>query len=148
MEWMWAAMGATEGGSPNTGYNKGYAGATGSSQTSIGQYAWYYSNNTSTGNSAGKTHQIGKKLPNELGLFDMTGNVLEWCWDLWINSYPNNDLTDYRGPDTTGVTWRVTRGGSYEEMSMVDYEIQNRPAGIASGLSYDDIGLRIVRRAE
>jgi len=84
MEWMWAAMGATSGygyTSPTylTGYAKAFAGSTGSN--AIGDYAW------TSGNSGGTTHPGGDKLPNELGLYDMSGNVWEWVWD-WNAFYP------------------------------------------------------------
>jgi sulfatase modifying factor 1 len=76
MEWMWAAMGAdtaNPGAINTTGYSKAFAGSTGTSN--IDDYAWYSSN------SGGTTHPSGGKSPNELNLYDMSGNVYEWCWD-------------------------------------------------------------------
>lgn len=77
MEWMWAAMGAPSdgqnGGTNTTGYSKAFAGSTGSNVR--GDYAWTDENSNST------THPVGSKLPNELGLYDMSGNASEWCWD-------------------------------------------------------------------
>jgi len=125
MEWMWAAMGANKDaragamqeGINRTGYTKGYAGSIeeGSAQVNIGGYAWYKEN------SDGKTHPVREKLPNELELYDMSGNVMEWCWD-WIDYYPNGREEDYRGPGSgtynrakgTGAgSYRVSRGGSW-----------------------------------
>ena len=76
MEWMWAAMGADQDAQPGamqdgvnvSGYDKDFAGDDGSN--SIDDYAWYDDNSSST------THPVGTKLPNELGLHDMSGNVV------------------------------------------------------------------------
>jgi sulfatase modifying factor 1 len=105
MEWMWAAMGAPTdgqgGGINTTGRSKAFAGSTGTN--SIDDYAWH------NGNSE-ETHPVGKKLPNELGLYDMSGNVNEWCWD-WKADYPTGEESDYRGAGSGSS--RVSRGGCY-----------------------------------
>ena len=85
-----------------SGYDKDFAGDDGSN--SIDDYAWY------SGNSSSTTHPVGTKLPNELGLYDMSGNVQEQTWD-WKSDYPPGDLTDYRG--TTSGAGRVVRGGFF-----------------------------------
>jgi len=76
--------------------------------TPIGDYAWYGAN------SGGKTHPVGQKLPNGYGLYDMLGNVLEWCSD-WYDAgyYQRSPSRDPQGPDS-GTT-RVLRGGSWNE---------------------------------
>ena len=73
-------------------------------------YAWYgWENDWSTpGNSNEKTHEVGKLLPNAYGIYDMHGNVWEWCWD-WYDDYPNENKTNYTGPDSGSS--RVLRGG-------------------------------------
>jgi formylglycine-generating enzyme required for sulfatase activity len=55
------------------------------------------------------THAVGKKLPNELGIFDMSGNVEEWCSD-WYGSYGSNPVTNPQGANQGD--YRVLRGGS------------------------------------
>lgn len=66
------------------------------------------------GNSGANTHTVGGKLPNKWGLYDMHGNVQEFCWDLYHPDY-GGDATDPTGSDPdSGRTNRVTRGGSYE----------------------------------
>jgi len=120
MEWMWAAMGADKDardgaidadGINRTGWSKNYAGEGYGSGTSIDDYAWYTSNSGDNGASENrKTHPVGEKLPNELGLYDMSGNVWEWCWD-WRGDYPSSTETDYHGP-ASGSS-RVYRGGSW-----------------------------------
>jgi formylglycine-generating enzyme required for sulfatase activity len=111
MQWMWAAMGATKGGTmvTTTGYDKGYAGsAEGSGQTNLGDYAWYNKN------ADNKTHEAGKKLANELGLFDMNGNVDELCWD-WSGTYKTGTITNDTG-EASGSA-RVIRGGSWMQVN-------------------------------
>jgi formylglycine-generating enzyme required for sulfatase activity len=101
MEWMWAAMGADTTSQPNTtGYAKAFAGNNGTN--SIDDYAWY-------GNSSGKTHEVGKRAANELGLYDMTGNVNEWCWG--NGTIGTGSMTNPIEPASGSA--RVLRGGCY-----------------------------------
>lgn len=92
-EWEYAARG----GKKSRGYQ--YSGSS-----KMSEVAWY------TANSGSKTHPVGKKQANELGLYDMTGNVLEWCQD-WYGSYVSSSQTNPTG--AFSGFFRVFRGGSW-----------------------------------
>ena len=85
-------------------------GGTEVTELNLFDYAWFY------GNNAIKTHEVGKKLPNAYGIYDMHGNVYEWCWD-WYDYYPASAQTDYTGPSTDYGMNRVSRGGAYFDTS-------------------------------
>ena len=128
MEWMWAAMGAD-----TTGWAKAFAGRNGTNV--IDHCAWYYTN------SYNKTHIVGTKIPNELGLHDLSGNVWEWVWD-WYVEYPTGRLENYKGPDLG--SGRGLRGGSFVSNSSacsVDYRNANSPYDRNS-----TIGFRVVKQ--
>jgi formylglycine-generating enzyme required for sulfatase activity len=80
----------------------------GDDASELGQYAWY------EGNSGLKTHPVGQKRPNGFGLFDMHGNVWEWCWD-WYDSryYSQSPDADPAGPSRLSI--RVFRGGGWDD---------------------------------
>jgi len=71
----------------------------------IDDCAWYRGNNDPNG-----TKEIGTKLPNPYGLFDMSGNVYEWCQD-WYGDIPSTSVTDPIGPDSGNT--KVLRGGGW-----------------------------------
>ena len=85
------------------------------------EVGWYYEN------SHMETQLSGMNLPNELGFYDMSGNVREWCWD-WKGNYPSKRIKDYRGPE--GGLFRVLRGGSwgsYAGLCRVSFRYRNHP---------------------
>ncbi len=130
MEWMWAAIGAVNGA---TGYTKAFAGSTGTN--AIGDYAWTSENSNNT------THPVGTKLPNELGLYDMSGNVWEWCWD-WYGGYPTGTISNYRGV-ASGFS-RVIRGGGWNTDAS-GATVAHRNFQYFPYDQYVRIGFRIVR---
>ncbi len=75
----------------------------GDGAASLGEFAWYNSN------SGGKTQSVGEKRPNGFGLFDMHGNVWEWCWDGY-GAYKDSNVDD--PSEFGGASYRVSRGGS------------------------------------
>lgn len=94
--------------------------------------AWY---NAPTGG----THPVGGKLPNPWGLYDIAGNVFEWCHDWWTNGVANE--TDPAGPET-GM-YRVLRGGAYG--TAADYSRSARRYGFEPQLRQLNFGVRPVR---
>ncbi|MDR1949466.1 MAG: formylglycine-generating enzyme family protein [Spirochaetaceae bacterium] len=120
-EWIWAAMGADTalpGEINTTGYSKAFAGSTGSNN--VDDYAWYHFN------AGAKIHEGGKKLPNELGLYDMSGNLYEWTYDWYALSYPSGPLTNPTG--NVWHSWRVRRGGDFFNAAS-EGSVANRIAG-------------------
>lgn len=103
-EWEWAAKGGSD--------NK-WAGTN--EKVELKNYAWY--KNEEGGNADGKTHQVAKKQPNGYGLYDIGGNVSEWCWDLYDTRSPRGGQTDPTGFDVHSITpppiRRNWRGGSF-----------------------------------
>jgi len=93
-EWEYAARG----GSSSRGYK--YSGSN-----TLSDVAWY------DDNSNDETHPVGTKNPNELGIYDMSGNVYEWCSD-WYGAYSSNSQTNPQGPSEG--SGRVGRGGGWD----------------------------------
>ena len=125
-EWEYAAKGGM--------LSQGYRFAGSDDRDTV---AWH------EGNSGGELHDVGLKLPNELGLHDLSGNVWEMCWD-WYSPhyYEGGEMIDPRGPDD--CTSRVVRGGGYGTMGVTStyrrgYWVKTRSS---------DIGFRVVLPAD
>lgn len=122
-EWEYAARG----GNKSQGYK--YAGSD-----NLNEVAWYEEN------SGNETHEVGLKKPNELGLYDMSGNVWEWCND-WFGDYSSSSQINPQGPSSG--SYRVNRGGSWNNGAR-NCRVSNR------GLSTPDylrsiLGLRLAQ---
>ena len=123
-EWEYAARGGIN----SKGYK--YAGSN-----NIDEIAWYNVNSSDFG-----THPVGTKAPNELGIYDMSGNVWEWCQDWYDkNYYMNSPKNNPKGPENR--TCRVLRGGSWY-VSYGNCRSACRNFSIPSGNNYR-VGLRI-----
>ena len=122
-EWEYAARG----GQKSKGYK--YAGSN-----TLSDVAWY------DGNSSSKTHPVKQKQANELGLYDMSGNVYEWCQD-WYGRYSSNAQTNPTGPSSG--SGRVYRGGSwYSSASYCRVAYRNRRS--TPGFRFNYVGFRVV----
>ena len=126
-EWEYAAKGG-----------KQSKGDTYSGSNSIDNVAWY------TSNSSSKTHEVKKKVANELGLFDMSGNVWEWCWDWSSSSYSSDSVNNPHG--ASSGSYRVARGGSWYG-SATCCRTANR-GSLNPYYRYYDLGFRLVRSAQ
>jgi formylglycine-generating enzyme required for sulfatase activity len=126
-QWEYAA----KGGDPTA---SGWVGCTYAGSDTVDEVAWY------TRNSGSMTHEVGKKAPNGLGLYDMSGNVWERCWD-WYGDYTSGAQTDPAGAASGSI--RVLRGGGWDSGA-------SRPRSVVRGNSYpnsrnSDYGFRLVR---
>ncbi|MCX5655678.1 MAG: formylglycine-generating enzyme family protein [Planctomycetota bacterium] len=108
----------------------------GDDPSALGDYAWHM------GNSKGMTHHVGRKKPNAWGLYDMHGNVYEWCAD-WYGAYPKGSVTDPSGP-ATGNGLRVLRGGSWDLVDTGNFRCAFRDNYVPAGRDRD-VGFRCAR---
>ena len=122
-EWEYAA----KGGPLNRGFI--YAGSN-----TFNDVAWNISN------ASAMTHEVGLKKDNELGIYDMNGNVLEFHWD-WFGGYTANEQTDPTG--ASSGTLKTRRGGAYSSADI--YTIVNRTNATNTYQKYSTLGFRVVR---
>ncbi|MBR6649019.1 MAG: formylglycine-generating enzyme family protein [Bacteroidaceae bacterium] len=123
-QWEFAARGGNKGKNNNNKY---------SGSNSIDVVAWY------DDNSGNRTHPVKQKQANELGLYDMTGNVEEWCRDWYGGYYSSSSQTNPKGPSRG--QFRIIRGGSYHydaRSCRVAHRTHNTPNS-----RYNNNGLRL-----
>ncbi len=122
-EWEYAARGGNK--------SKGYKYSGSNDLNAVG---WY------DNNSDRKSHPVAQKQPNELGLYDMSGNVWEWCSDMYSDSYyRSSPKNDPQGPNSGSS--RVLRGGG---SSVCSCRVANRSGSNPGGGSYFYVGFRLV----
>ena len=127
-EWEYAARG----GNQTDGYQ--YSGSD-----DAGEVAWY-----DEPMATGSTHVVGAKKGNELGIFDMSGNVFEWCSDWYdVDYYTTSPINNPLGPTFSPVGWRVFRGGCWYN-SVVSLRVSFRNGNVPGNRGFD-IGFRLVR---
>jgi formylglycine-generating enzyme required for sulfatase activity len=116
--------------------------------TNMDEAGWHRENSFTileSGSRVRRTYPVGEKLPNAWGLYDMHGNVLEWCWD-WFGPYTPEPKVNPIGPSSSPRGARVYRGGSFDFMPAQcrsAYRFGNRPT---FRLFYT--GFRVARNAE
>lgn len=130
-EWEYAALGGKNGVLVENPTD--WAGTNDSSE--LINYAWVQNN------SNDKTHEIKQKFANVLGIYDMSGNVCEWCWDRYVRTITNE--TPATGPESG--TLREYRGGCYDYFGRDNAISYRHPSGKAPYESHKYFGFRVVQ---
>lgn len=130
-EWEYAAR---AGGRSDTAF---------SGSNNINEVAWYFGNSGDENSHDYGTHDVGTKKPNALGIYDMTGNVWEWCWD-WYAAYDDKFLNNPRG--ISYGSERVRRGGSWHVK--IRRSTMTTRNSRSPGHRSTHYGIRLVRRCD
>ena len=135
-EWEYAAR-YVDGWSETRGDYLSGAGLNWSNAPACDAVAWYWQNSSNT------THAVGTKKANQLGIFDMSGNALEGCWD-WYAAYQSATVTNPVGPASGSL--RLIRGGAY------DFDVSWLPSAFRIAITPDDVnpedGFRCAKNAQ
>lgn len=125
-EWQFAARGGT--------HSKGYIFSGSNNMTEVA---------VCSENSAGEIKPVGTKRPNELGIYDMSGNVFEWCSD-WYGARDRSDVVDPKGP--TSGKFRILRGGAFDDdANRCRVNMSKNYLSYIPSTSFSYIGFRCVR---
>jgi formylglycine-generating enzyme required for sulfatase activity len=109
------------------------------------QIGWYCGNRGNWGDPDGRPWEVRKKLDNAWGLYDMSGNVHEWCWDRF-GPYAVGPLTDPTGPETGDD--RAVRGGGWDNNAQTCRSAVRRPHDPAGVGGHSQMGFRPARWAQ
>lgn len=105
--------------------------------TMLTNHAWYFLNSGAT------TQAVGQKAPNPWGLYDMEGNVWEWCQD-WYGPYPGGSESDPQGPASSPISEKVIRGGAWDAADSDCRSARRMSEGVSPFISDIVIGFRVV----
>lgn len=137
-EWEYAAKGGNK--------SKGFKFSGSNTYKEVGWFGENSGMNWLLNERTQRNHPIGQKQPNELGIYDMSGNMSEWCWD-YFSSYSKDDIDNPKGP-ATGKN-RVLRGGNFEWDAVTTYcrAGWNPEESYVNNMSTDGVvfGFRIVK---
>jgi len=97
-------------------------------------------------NAEKRLHEVGTRLPNELGIYDLSGNSTEWLWDMFEKKDPTGKLNNYRGPNSG--TGHIAAGGCWlsQDVYLRVYLPFDKKGALWSKTKLDYVGFRLVKK--